>query len=315
MTRPDELLGAFHLLANLHMEDPALSLVNAVTWLCPEAISSVTEDEIMDLYDQDNLLLAMLVFMQHQPDVYAVGRAEIMSRDLKTTIDYNTVCNYLTDTVNKKLVVKMEYLGDVVYGPPAYGMGYDDSDDWWNEHQELEPIAAKIGLRNPSDAQRSGRAVSALTKSLAALSDRELLDFPDEELTLENLHPHEALRFLLEWLNNNTGNTVADFDQESLQELGIEPMNWSQKNVDFVNEMNREAQAVVKAAEAGESLLITNKEWREALLDNYRCVERKLKNGHTIKPTDCRWPVERRIGTDGHGAVDQHPTEDHAESL
>jgi len=68
-----------------------------------------------------------------------------------------------------------------------------------------------------------------------------------------------------------------DWSQEAMWESGAEYPDWSPEDIAFVNDMTREAQAIMGAAEGGMALVEDNAAVRKALQHNIQIVNKYIQ--------------------------------------
>ena len=112
-----------------------------------------------------------------------------------------------------------------------------------------------------------------------------------------------------------------DWSQEAMWESGAEYPDWSPEDIAFVNDMTREAQAIMGAAEGGMALVEDNAAVRKALQHNIQIVnkyiqKREKKHARTYLTDDeCGALAHRLAWPERDGKRAQLPTDTHTELL
>ncbi len=245
----NELLDTFGLLAAAMLDDPLLALANAVAWLDP--LWETSDD---DLYDEgDGVGLALCITRSAFPDIYAGAVERIRSGSSEKELD-----GFICGEIGKRGIPldNLEFLG---YGIPLTACGIELSDpDLYAARSDLLPLIDLFGIRPepghynvdvPDCAYTAGRIIAD-----------SLVQQDDEAL--------KQVGWALAWLFSCSGNTLIDFDDESMAE--IPPLSWDENDLAFAIELIEEANGIMGDVTAGLTLLEANPTLFAALETNNR---------------------------------------------
>jgi hypothetical protein len=263
-------------LAAAMLQDTALALANCAAWLDPVLLAeSDTDLPYADYGEEDDLAYALQVCRDCFPDVYADVVQRLWLGDSQAQLS-----RILCAEVSRFLVAPLHNLEQVKYGVPFEALGLDPGDpDFPAQYPHLARVTQWFGADGFADEARDIAAV--LIQDLARCGDQG---------------NHADLARLLGWLSGSTGNTLVDRTDEMLWESGIEPPAWTPEDVQFINDVQTEANQVVAAALRALDLLENHPAWAEALQHNVRLVsERKANHARLV----LEWP-----DNPGNGAPD-----------
>jgi len=233
----NDLLATFDLLAAAMLDDPLLTLANAVCWLDP-----LWEMNEGDLYDEgDGVGLALCITRSAFPDIYAGAVERIRSGASEKELD-----SFICGAISQRGIPleNLEFLG---YGIPLNACGVELSNpDLYVARPDLLPLANLFGIRPepghynvevPDCAYTAGRVIA---DSLVQQDDAGL----------------QQVGWALAWLFSCSGNTLIDFDDESMAE--IPPLTWEENDLVFAIDLIEEADGIMGDVSAGLTLLEAN---------------------------------------------------------
>ena len=132
----NDLLATYALLANAMLDDPLLTLANAVAWLDP--LWTTAED--FEYEEGDDVGMALYVTRSAFPEIYA-GAVE----RLHAGATYAQLDTYICKEINK-YGIPLDGLEAIAYGIPLIAYGVDLSDpELYAAHPDLLPILALFG--------------------------------------------------------------------------------------------------------------------------------------------------------------------------
>ena len=240
--------------------DPRLCLAQAVAWLDP-FWNGVQEDE---LGDDDMLAVAMDVTRRCFPTVYALAVQALHRGADESDLD-RLICAEISATG-----LPLDSLEGLGYGVPlpAYGVCLEDP-DFYVEHAEVIPLLGWFGI-SPEN-QPSVEVPDWAYVAGQRLSD-SLVEQPDER--------YQQVGWLLGWLFSCTGNSVLDYDYETLYEF--EPLPWEPDNLELALASTEEAGDLLEAARTGLARVTSDSILQQALRTNIRRL-RRLFTGSIAK--------------------------------
>jgi len=303
-----ELHAAPLLLSRLMQNSPTLALLQAVAWFDPTSLHDPISEAYIDFdYDaEDELTAGLHVCRACFPDLYVSANALLMQgwpeRDL---------ARFICEGINAQLVTPIESLEALRYGPPLECYGVDPT------------LLAEMD--DPEHLIYRSRAIYALF-DLAIDSDEMDGEWSSAQLVADILHhslkaqsasDYHDLNALLSWMFSASGNSLVDWSQEAMWESGAEYPDWSLEDIAFVNDMTREAQAIMGAAEGGMALVESHATVRKALQRNIQIVNKYIqkkekRNARTYLTDDecgvlaCRLAWPECNGKRTHGTSDAH---------
>jgi len=233
----NELLDTFGLLAAAMLDDPLLALANAVAWLDP--LWETSDD---DLYDEgDGVGLALCITRSAFPDIYAGAVERIRSGASEKELD-----SFICGEISRRGIPldNLEFLG---YGIPLTAAGVELSDpDLYAARADLLPLINLFGIR-PEPGHYNVEVPDCAYTVGGVIAD-SLVKQTDERL--------QQVGWALAWLFSCSGNTLIDFDDESLAE--IPPLSWDENDLAFAIELIEEANGIMGDVTAGLTLLEAN---------------------------------------------------------
>ncbi len=282
----NDLLDTFGLLAAVMLDDPLLALANAVAWLDP--LWETSEDD--DVYEEgDGVGMALCITRSAFPDIYASAVERIRSGATYSELD-NLICGEIS-----KRGIPLDNLEFLGYGIPLTACGIELSDpDLYAARPDLLPLVDLFGIRPapghynvevPECAYAAGRIIA-----------NSLVQQDDE--------PLQQIGWAMAWLFSCSGNTLIDFDDESLAEIPL--LIWDQDDLAFAIELIEETGDMLRDVTAGLTLLENQPHLLEALSDHVKHLYKILakqkgtKNEPRIR---LEWPPVV-AGGDGSAVAD-----------
>ena len=264
------------LLSALMSDDPRLQLVNAIAWLDPARLTERESDphDIDFDYDaEDDVSVGLYICRECFPAVYA-GAVQLQWQGL----DERAIGRYLLHGINAQLVVPVQSLDELRYGPPVAFCGVslpmfepEDTDQF--SYDQLLPLFALFGLSADEDRPDA-------VEQAAYAAARVLI----ESLTARAEPIYQDLAHLLTWLFSTSGNTAVDYTAEVFWENGYDTAEWSPADIALINEINGEAQALIASALNAVQALDEDNALRQAFSRNVKAVlnavRKTLKKGN-----------------------------------
>jgi len=233
----NDLLDTFGLLAAAMLEDPLLALANAVAWLDP--LWETSDDDVYD--EGDGVGMALCITRSAFPDIYAGAVERIRSGATEKELD-----SFICGEIGKRGLPldNLEFLG---YGIPLTACGIELSDpDLYAARSDLLPLVDLFGIR-PEPGHYNVEVPDCAYTAGRIIAD-SLVKHEDERL--------KQVGWALAWLFSCSGNTLIDFDDESLAE--IPPLTWDENDLAFAIELIEEANGIMGDVSAGLTLLEAN---------------------------------------------------------
>jgi len=230
----NELLDTFGLLAAAMLDDPLLALANAVAWLDP--LWETSDDDVYD--EGDGLGLALCITRSAFPDIYAGAVERIRSGAAEKELD-----SFICGEISQRGIPldNLEFLG---YGIPLTACGIELSDpDLYAARSDLLPLVDLFGIY-PEPGHYSVEVPDCAYTAGRVIAD-SLVKQADERL--------QQVGWALAWLFSCSGNTLIDFDDESMAE--IPPLSWDENDLAFAIELIEEANGIMGDVTAGLKLL------------------------------------------------------------
>jgi hypothetical protein len=252
----NDLLDTFGLLVATMLDDPLLALANAVAWLDP--LWETSEDD--DVYEEgDGVGMALCITRSAFPDIYASAVERIRSGATYSELD-TLICGEIS-----KRGIPLDNLEFLGYGIPLTACGIELSDsDLYAARPDLLPLVDRFGIRPepghynvevPNRAYTAGRIIAD-----------SLVQQDDEQL--------KQVGWAMAWLFSCSGNTLIDYDDESLAE--IPPLTWDQDDLAFAIELIEETSSMLRDVTAGLTLLEEHPHLLEALSDHVKHIYKIL---------------------------------------
>ena len=282
----NELLDTFGLLAAAMLDDPLLALANAVAWLDP--LWETSEDD--DVYEEgDGVGMALCITRSAFPDIYASAVERIRSGATYSELD-NLICGEIS-----KRGIPLDNLEFLGYGIPLTACGIELSDpDLYAARPDLLPLVDLFGIR-PEPGHYNVEIPECAYAAGRIIAD-SLVQQDDEQL--------KQVGWALAWLFSCSGNTLIDFDDESLSE--IPPLTWDQDDLAFAIELIEETGGMLRDVNAGLKLLEDQPHLLEALSDHVKHLYKILakQKGTKNEPrVRLEWPSVIPSG-DGSAVAD-----------
>jgi hypothetical protein len=281
----NELLDTFGLLAAALLDDPLLALANAVCWLDP--LWEFADDDVYE--EDDGVGLALCITRGAFPDIYAGAVERIRSGASEKELD-----TFICGEISAKGIPldNLEFLG---YGIPLTACGIELSDpDLYAARPDLLPLVELFGIRPepghynvevPDCAYTAGRIIA---DSLVKQADERL----------------QQVGWALAWLFSCSGNSLVDFDDESLAE--IPPLTWDADDLAFAIELIEEADGIVQDVNAGLERLESSPDLLAALSAHVKHIYKAIsrQKGKKDEPRiRLEWPP-LDAGGDGAAVAD-----------
>jgi len=283
----NDLLDTFGLLAAAMLDDPLLALANAVTWLDP--LWETSEDD--DVYEEgDGVGMALCITRSAFPDIYASAVERIRSGATYSELD-NLICGEIS-----KQGIPLDNLEFLGYGIPLTACGIELSDpDLYAARPDLLPLVDLFGIR-PEPGHYNVEVPECAYTAGRIIAD-SLVQQDDEQL--------KQVGWALAWLFSCSGNTLIDYDDESLAE--IPPLTWDQDDLAFAIELIEETGGMLRDVNAGLKLLEDHPHLLEALSDHVNHLYKTLaqQKGSKNEPRiRLEWPP---VIAGGDGSAVAHP--------
>jgi hypothetical protein len=226
----NDLLDTFGLLATAMLDDPLLCLANTVVWLDP--LWETSDDDVYD--EGDGVGLALSITRSAFPDIYAGAVERIRSGATEKELD-SFICGAISQ--RGMPLDNLEFLG---YGIPLTACGIELSDpDLYAARPDLLPLVELFGIR-PEPGHYSVEVPDCAYTAGRIIAD-SLVKQADEGL--------QQVGWAIAWLFSCSGNTLIDFDDESLAE--IPPLTWDENDLAFAIELIEEADGMIQDVTAG----------------------------------------------------------------
>lgn len=226
----NELLDTFGLLVAAMLEDPLLCLANAVCWLDP--LWEISDDDVYD--EGDGVGLALGITRSAFPDIYVGAVERIRSGASEKELD-TFICGEISQRG-----IPLDNLEFPGYGIPLTACGIELSDpDLYAARPDLLPLVNLFGIQ-PEPGHYSVEVPDCAYTAGRIIAD-SLVKQADERL--------QQVGWALAWLFSCSGNSLVDFDDESLAE--IPPLSWDENDLAFAIELIEEANGIVQDVNAG----------------------------------------------------------------
>lgn len=281
----NELLDTFELLAAAMLDDPLLMLANAVCWLAP-----LWETNEGDLYDEgDGIGLALCITRSAFPDIYAGAVERIRFGATERELD-----SFICGAISQRGIPleNLEFLG---YGIPLNACGIELSNpDLYATRADLLPLVELFGIR-PEPGHYNVEVPDCAYSAGRIIAD-SLVQQDDEHL--------RQVGWALAWLFSCSGNTLIDFDDESMADMP--PLTWDESDLAFAIELIEEANGIMQDVSAGLTLLEANPALFAALEANIQrtCKAIAKQKGKKDEPRiRLEWP-SLESGGDGAAVAD-----------
>ncbi len=256
-----DLLAVQRLLAVALTEHPAQALAHLAAWLDP--ISFIDDVDDTD----DDLLRALDICRGCFPDVYgeAAGALWGGTRDIEAV---------LCKGMSRHLVVPVNFLEDVIGGIPfeAYGIDLDDCVVDSGCHPSMIALADRFGIPDENSAESMQPVARILCASL--------------EKHGETGTAHD-MSMLMQWAFSICENTLVSMSNEDIWESGMETPYWEPDGVEFMNEVQREANDIMDAVNRALDVLEHDPAWSEAFQATIRRVKERKASRDRL---DLQWP-------------------------
>ena len=282
----NELLDTFGLLAAAMLDDPLLALANAVAWLDP--LWETSEDD--DVYEEgDGVGMALCITRSAFPDIYASAVERIRSGATYSELD-NLICGEIS-----KRGIPLDNLEFLGYGIPLTACGIELSDpDLYAARPDLLPLVDLFGIR-PEPGHYNVEVPECAYAAGRIIAD-SLVQQDDEQL--------KQVGWAIAWLFSCSGNTLIDYDDESLAE--IPPLTWDQEDLAFAIELIEETGGMLRDVTAGLERLESNPHLLSALSAHVKHIYKAIskQKGKQDEPRiRLEWP-STLAGGDGTAVAD-----------
>jgi hypothetical protein len=281
----NDLLDTFGLLAAAMLDDSLLCLANAVAWLDP--LWEMSDDDVYD--EGDGVGMALCITRSAFPDIYAGAVERIRSGASEKELD-----TFICGEISQRGIPldNLEFLG---YGIPLTACGIELSDpDLYTARSDLLPLVDLFGIR-PEPGHYSVEVPDCAYAAGRVIAD-SLVRQDDERL--------QQVGWAIAWLFSCSGNSLVDFDDESLAE--IPPLSWDEDDLAFAIELIEEADGMMQDVNAGLKLIEENPALFSALETNVRRTYKAIarKKGKNDEPRiRLEWPP-LDAGGDGAAVAD-----------
>lgn len=226
----NDLLDTFGLLAAAMLDDPLLALANAVAWLDP--LWEMSDDDVYE--EGDGVGMALCITRSAFPDIYAGAVERIRSGASEKELD-----SFICGEISQRGIPldNLEFLG---YGIPLTACGIELSDpDLYAARPDLLPLVDLFGIR-PEPGHYNVEVPNCVYTAGRIIAD-SLVKQADERL--------QQVGWAIAWLFSCSGNTLIDYDDESLAE--IPPLSWDENDLAFAIELIEEADSMMQDVTAG----------------------------------------------------------------
>ncbi len=282
----NDLLATFGLLAAAMLDDPLLALANAVAWLDP--LWETSEDD--DVYEEgDGVGMALCITRSTFPGIYASAIERIRSGATYSELD-TLICGEIS-----KRGIPLDNLEFLGYGIPLTACGVELSDpDLYAARPDLLPLVNLFGIR-PEPGHYNVEVPPCAYTAGRIIAD-SLVKQDDEQL--------KQVGWAIAWLFSCSGNTLIDYDDESLAE--IPPLTWDQDDLAFAIELIEETNGMLRDVTAGLERLESNPHLLSALSAHVKHLYKVLEKqkGKKDEPrVRLEWPPVV-AGGDGSAVAD-----------
>jgi len=276
------------LLSTLMGSEPRLLLVRAVAWLVPDSLTARPSDSRYIDFDydaEDEFAVGMYVCRTCFPAVYA-GVIQLQWQGATERM----LERYLLEGISAQLVVPLQDLDELRYGPPLDFCGVylhllEPEDAEYPPYSRLLPIFAHFGLREGGDE-------AADIQDVALTTARVLI----HSLNERKAGIYQDVANLLMWMFSLSGNTAVDYTAEAFWENGYDMPQWSADDITLINDINQEAHDLIASALNALASLETDSALFRALTRNVKAVLNAVRKMLTHKEnSDAR---TRPIGGD-----------------
>jgi hypothetical protein len=266
------LIDTYALINEAIMADPRLLLANAVAWLDPFWNSHLEEDE-----GEDTLGTALGITRRVYPQIYAQSVERLRAGETVAAVD-QFICTAITE--HGIPLDDSEYMA---FGIPMTGLGVVlEAPDLYVHRPELIPILKLFGLH--PDRAEPNRYSLDLPEGLYKVGEKVC----ESLMGQPGLH-WKQVGYTLAWLFGCSGNSLVDYDDESLSEF--QPLDWETEEIALAVDMFEEARGILDDAETGIVWLTAQPERMAILSENIQRIDQQLKKGkkrdHCI---DLVWP-------------------------
>src|SRR5258708_33186201 len=282
----NDLQAAHALLSTAMLDYPAQAVANVVAWLDPLALNREIGDARDFNYDafeeEDYIARALEICRYCFPEVYTQACQLTWQGADDPTLD-----RHLVNGINGHLVAPLDDLEQIGYGVPIDAMGvYLDAPEFYADNPDLAGVLADFGVteetldRNYDDAQ-----------DIAYVLVRHLSQHTEGV--------YDDLACLLSRLFSVSCNTLVDYTNDDIADMGMEYPDWTLDDIAFVNDMTLEAIGLVASARDALPALESDHELRRALRRNIarlrkvldKC-DRKARSHDRSRLDKCRlrWP-------------------------
>ncbi len=312
--KPPDFHAAITFLSAATLADPFLALCSAVAWLDPLALLDeplIEPDYYAGGDEWVNIGAAWDISRGCFPAVYAETTQAIRMESSSQRLA-DQVCT----TINRHLVGgELHDLEQIFFGIPFFGLGVDLTDaDFFASPQYAPLVEVYAWLGVAVDPEQTYSLPDNLPEAAQAA---DVLAFSLRQTG----HPtHEKLAWLLDWMFSQTGNTAADYTDEEIYEMGIQPLAWEPNELEFNNLMHAEAAEIIGNAMQGLDLLLADAGLQAELRANVESLSKQMKRIKKEKPHDRHQPDAERLSrslgwTDRPQQPDEQRSPDDLENL
>lgn len=266
------LLQTYEFLSEMILENPFLCLANTVAWLDP-----LWTTEAEDLYEETNDIgTALSITRRSFPDIYAEAIDQFWVGLSEQELEH-----FLCEQIRLK-GIPLEHIEFMPYGIPLIPHGVELAEpDTYEALPELLPILSCFGIH--VEPNRHHIEVPEYAYAAGNLIANSLLHQADKSW--------QQIGWTIAWLFSCSGNTLIDYDYESIAELP--PLSWEPDDLAFAIEMIQEADEVLCDVHAGLECLESNPALLVTLSENVKRVQvtiRKLKGKNHDSHCRLEWP-------------------------
>lgn len=256
-------------LGHLMTNNATTALAAAVAWLDPLNIHGALVDMHMN-----PMLYALSICHDCFEDTYPKAVKAFVTGRPESEIEA-----LIMAAIEKHLVYFDDgmTIEDLHIGIPTRPIGVDwygeSGETFEDEHEALVPVFTLLGGK----FDEHGNPVNDdhVCKVALILSNHLLANYSDET-------PHHDVATLLRWMFNDTGNGLADCSYVYIYENGVAYFPWTPDQIEYVNEMQREAFDIHNAALRALWLLEESSAWYAAMHYNAEMIGECLTH-HTFE--------------------------------
>lgn len=307
----NDLQAAATFLSAAALADPILALCSSLAWLDPLVTQANTflDDFETPYIDTDdawlNIAFGWDIARRCFPAVYAET-----TLGLRMGASEAQISSQLCQGINQHLGgVELHDLEQLHFGLPFVGMGIDiTSPEFFGDpdHAPLVQLYALFDVTVGEYTIPEGYPQAAQVAHVLAYSLRET----------EDTH-YGNLAWLLDWMFAQTGNTAADYTDNDLFEMGLEPLPWQPDEIEFNTQMHTEAAEILTCVQQGMTTLLNGAALQATLHANIETIASSIRkvNRYDFSDAHAHRLAKRIRWADRPEPVDANRTAPDIESL